>query len=118
LLALEPDQSTNQMVSDALIAILNHPDDKTAYRAPPMLTKMRVDLSLVVDELIPHLKNPSSLVATGAAQALCSFTNYAAKILPPLWDAHNDPQHRPRTWVAGPSLKKLDPEGAAKAGLR
>lgn len=118
LLLVDPAQSGNSNVVDVLIAVLNDLDDQVAYRAPPLLGKMSVDTARIVDELIRHLKNESSLVATAAAQALGNFPEHSGRILPPLWEAHNDPGHHARTWGTGRSLKKLDPDGAAAAGTR
>lgn len=118
LFQIAPGEASTQEVATILLALLNDPDDQIAYRAPPLLAQMTVEQGRIVEELIRHLKNESSLVATGAAQALGSFPTHADEILPALWEAHSDPVHHARTWGTGPSLKKLDPQGAAAAGIR
>lgn len=118
LFVIAPEHADTAEMADMSIELLNDPDDQVASRIPKLLARMSVEQERIVGELITHVKNKSSLVATEAAKALGNFPGYADEILPALWEAHNDPAHHARTWGTEPSLKKLDPEGAAAAGIR
>lgn len=118
LFLVAPKEANTKEVAVVLLELLNDPDDQIAYRAPKLLGQLTVDSGEIVADLIKHVKNKSSLVATEAARALGNFPEFSEQIVPVLWEAHKDPTNHVRTWGTYPSLEKLDPKGASEAGIR
>ena len=100
-----------------VINILKDPDDQVAYQAAELLGEMGKEPALAVPALIESLECTNSLVASTAARSLGRFRSQSDTIVPALSKALRHPAGSVRH-AASQALKALDPEAAAKAGVK
>lgn len=114
---IDPQAVVNAGVVPILINLLKDPDQQIAMNAARTLGKIRKQLEVVIPTLMEAAQGTNYEVAASSLDGLADF-GAEAKAAVPLAMAtlrHKDGRMR---YAAAYALKKIDPEAAAKAGVK
>jgi len=109
---IDPIAASRAGVVKVLAAIVVHPDDQIAGRAPSVLRHCRNDADEAVAALLKGLHSTNSLVSSSSVWALEAFPSHADSILPELRKAAERTDHA--GGYAKQAVKKLEARQAAQ----
>ena len=106
-----------KVVVPALLKVLKGNDDTVRVKAAESLGRIHSDSETVIPALITCLNDPRSDLRTEAAEALGGWGKQSHAAVPRLIQLLDDRSDRDLMATVPESLKKIDPEAAAKAGV-
>jgi len=101
----------------ALLRCLDDPEPDVRFRAAHALAHIHKRLEVVVPALVNHLRDSDDKVRLWTAAWLGSLRSEARGAVPALLQVLGDPNFRDRATVTN-LLRQIDPEAAAKAGVK
>jgi HEAT repeat protein len=102
----------------ALLQVLKGNDDTVRAKAAEALGHIHTDAEMVIPALITCLNDPKSDLRTEAAEALAGWGKQSQAAVPRLIQLLDDRSDRDLVAAVPEALKKIDPEAAAKAGVK
>lgn len=102
----------------ALLQVVKGDDATVRAKAAEALGQIHSDSRIVVPALISLLNDPNSNVRTSAAEALAGWGQESRPAVPRLIQLLDDRSDRDLMVAVREALKKIDPEAAAKAGVK
>jgi HEAT repeat protein len=102
----------------ALLQVLKGNDDMVRVKAAEALGRIHSDPEMVIPALITCLNDPKSDLRTEAAEALAGWGKQSQAAVPRLIQLLDDRSDRDLMAAVPEALKKIDPEAAAKAGVK
>jgi HEAT repeat protein len=114
---IDPQAVVNEGVVPILINLLKDPDQQTAMNAARTLGKIRKQPEVVIPTLMEAAQGTNYEVAASSLDGLADFGAEAKAAVPLVMTTlrHKDGRMR---YAAAYALKQIDPEAAAKAGVK
>lgn len=104
-------------ITQALISLLNDKDVGVRCQAMIALALLEDDANVSVPALIPMLNDLNSMIQESAANALAQLREKSKPAVPALLKILANPNVQDADGIIKDSLKKIDPEAAAKNGF-
>jgi RNA polymerase sigma factor (sigma-70 family) len=101
----------------ALLKELDDPDAQVRSQAPAALAHIHKQLDVVLPALLKNLKDPDDSVRWCTASAIGQLGPDAKSAFPDLLEVWHNDKTGVASWAGG-ALKNIDPEAAAKAGVK